>query len=180
MNPVTDWRKGTGYPNVDSPLNEWRIEFIKRGEQGLSGVPRFILEDGSVEIFRFPVLHHINDDGSIFDDPQAHRTNATRMIIEFALDEDISYQLSQAERWLKANQSARYSKTKHRVDRYKNYLRLLDAEAEGVSHRVMAQFIFPDIINDYPAFAGSKHVSRSLKEAKRLIVSLRADKLFRK
>lgn len=49
-----------------------------------------------------------------------------------------------------------------------NYLRLLDAEASGISYREMARVIFPYKENEHPDYLGTKAVRNGLAAARRL------------
>jgi hypothetical protein len=165
-----NWRTGEGYPTIKTDIRIWAGEFFRRAEGELTNIPHFKLPDGTVEVFLYPVIHQFNYDGSLVIERDNARNNSTRMIIEFAMDEDISLQIIRAERWLKGNQTSRYlqSKERLRADRFVNYLRLLDAERANVPREVIATLLYPHLPIDYPECAGQKHVSKCLKAAKRL------------
>jgi hypothetical protein len=51
-----------------------------------------------------------------------------------------------------------------------NYLRILDADAEGVDVKEIGEIIFPDLENDYPEKIRDQRTKDSIKAAKKLIV----------
>lgn len=55
----------------------------------------------------------------------------------------------------------------HHIKKFATYLRVLDAEQSGIPPNKIASIIFPNIINEYPDYAGAKRVFDALESAKR-------------
>lgn len=164
-----DWRTGEGYPDRDSLPEVWHIEFLRRGPNGFSGHPRFILPDGSMEFFTGPAIIQIESDGSLLSAPDASRTNATHMVIEFNLKHNIDAQLSRAGRWLTGAQKVSFKPIhRKRIDKYQVYLRAFDAHAAGASQLQIAAALYPRNSNKE---AAKKQVSNDLKAARKLVLT---------
>jgi hypothetical protein len=73
---------------------------------------------------------------------------------KFDVSEPIEWQLKNIEEYLRLRQSALFpqNKTSNRNhwDRYRTYLRILDAEVAGVPDNEVAPILYPDTPNEYP------------------------------
>ncbi len=99
----------------------------------------------------------------------------TESAITFDLALPIGPQLERARQILEEAAAALESKGEierlHRANHirhYQDYLRVLDGEASGATHKEMAAIIFPDEPNDYPDRYGDHKVRNALKAAKKL------------
>lgn len=177
-----DWKSGAGYPDTESTLDDWELEFLKRNETGLKGFEHFKLQNGNVEFFHGPAIIPINDDGSIVTPPDDQVNSANTMVIQFFLDRDIDEQIKKAKRWLEINQNHYFVVRKNRVrlDKFKKYLRALDADRSGCNIKDVVAVLYPDKTNDYPDLQAEKEFYRDVSRAKKLVSQLVRQKLTRK
>ncbi len=96
----------------------------------------------------------------------------SEVIIKFDLRWSLQSQLTAARAFLKAQMQNLKSlkileETNHRMkpEFFRNYLRLLDAEAAGQSPDKMAEIIY-EAFDEYPDHAGKQKVSDNLKRAR--------------
>lgn len=180
---IPNWIEGTGYPSIDASIGEWEYEFAIRRDSGLTGLPRYNLPNGKVEIAYGSAIVQINDDGSFSGLPDKDRNPTTAAVIVFALDQDLDYQLDKAKKFLTLQQGHRYkvNKTRLRVEKYKQYLRILDAHQSGEPYSRIASVIYPYISNEHSdGFKGNSKVADDLKAAKRITKTLLKRRFSRK
>lgn len=103
------------------------------------------------------------------------------VFIQFDLAQPIPAQLARAAQVL-SNDQRHYLQTpgraplklRQRSEKWRIYLRLLDAEAVGASIAEMAKGLFPRVLDEYPEYAASDSVRKLLRAAKRVRSRYRA------
>lgn len=164
---MTDWRTGTGYPGLESSFAVWEAEFARRAAS--YGIPYFQREDGLREALSGPVLLQVEEDGTVRADgllpPQRH------LAMMFLLDKPIEAQVERAKRILLGHQRARFAqiKSRARVDKFGEYLRVLDAEAAGADLVEIGKVLWPKEDDSYPDYRRRKHARDATQAARRLL-----------
>lgn len=103
-----------------------------------------------------------------------YHLNPCSQVLVFDLELPLDGQLEQAKKLLLAMQQSLekeerikpLSAARQRADLYSAYLRVLDAEADGVDVADIAKQLLPHLENAYPDYAASKTVRNYLKAAK--------------
>jgi hypothetical protein len=143
------------FSTVGHPPPPW-VSQVKGGVPFVTITTRVRFRPDSFKKLSFPFTDHIREG---------------QAVVWFNLNYPLKSQLARAQALLEREQKLRPpndNSTRKRLELYPNYLRILDAQARGVSFKVAAIKIFPKLSNEYPNPIGVRMVRDSLEAAQRL------------
>ena len=186
---VPNWRTGEGYPDASASLDRWDYEFLLRGPKR-EKLPkpyfdhRGLSEEDKKQFGYDSPFSFLR--GPLTVQPQPEKAGSARSVMYFdnwnpnrqhcflfLLDEEIEPQIAKAKSYLTLLQQHIYgpAKARKRTTNYREYLRVLDAVAEGATHEEIARTVFPGTANTYPDYGATKKVRNGLRAAKRLCIA---------
>ena len=182
---LADIRIGQKYPNLDATewsklsrhgaLHDWISDIVDKW--GMEAVlanpddPYHFLAPSWKKIYGKFMAGRGTFESEIYtpDNPELQS-------IVFDLTMSIEAQISAAQKWLEAQRDERAKaglielipEKRSLTKKWTQYLRVLDAENEGVKSGEMASVLMPETKNEYPDYAGTKAIENWLKAARKL------------
>lgn len=163
----------TEYKAITKPwcmAQKWGLEDIPPAPEDKKG-----RKPPGLSVIIRPVFRSIQSKCMVGDNPISTDTRSTDAWFRFDLSLPLEKQLERAKQWLTSEQKYLQSKgdvevraKRNHVARYREYLRILDADQADADIKDMATVVFPDVANEYPDYLGSKKVRNALSAAKRL------------
>jgi len=194
---LPDWTDPAGYPVPAAPLHDWAWQFLRRNPEYQTdwdhAVTRHIRRDDGIDPIAW---HHMRQLGRKYGvllpvDPAANegrphfdamcitipRSSAApplhRANVQFDLRVPLELQWPLVKSHLENLRASRrievISTPRHHREKWRNYLRILDARCAGASHSEIAAVLFPELPNEYDDdYIGSRQVKNQRRAAERL------------